>query len=192
MLENEGILDSKTFLIHGNYLSDSDLDIIANSGATICHCVTSNLTVADRVLDITKALERKINLVVATDGPITGAGFNILNEVRKVYQYQNRFVDAEKVSPQKCLDMITINPANAIGQSEVSGSIEAGKLANFVIFEPPFEVKPQEIVNMLIRYELIDVFGVVINGERVVWDRNLIVEDWEKTRLAFSSLIESI
>ena len=81
---------------------------------------------------------------------------------------------------------------NAIGQSEVSGSIEAGKLANFVIFEPPFEVKPQEIVNMLIRYELIDVFGVVINGERVVWDRNLIVEDWEKTRLAFSSLIESI
>lgn len=192
VLENEGILDNKTFLIHGNHLSDSDLDIIANAGATICHCVTSNLTVADRVLDITKALERKINLAVATDGPITGAGFNILNEVRKVYQYQNRFVDEEKVSPQECLDMITINAANAIGQSELSGSVEAGKLANFVICEPPFEVKPQEIVNMLIRYELIDVFGVVINGEKIVWERKLIVDEWEKTQLAFSNLIESI
>lgn len=192
VLENEGILDSKTFLIHGNHLSNSDLDIVASAGATLCHCVTSNLTVADRVIDITKALERKINLVVATDGPITGAGFNILNEVRKVYQYQNRFLNEEKVSPQACLDMITINAANAVGQSDVSGSIETGKLANFVICEPPFEVKPQEIVNMLIRYELIDVFGVVINGERVVWDRNLIVEDWKKTQLAFSNLIESI
>ncbi len=192
VLESEGILDNKTFLIHGNHLSDSDLNLVSDAGASICHCLTSNLTVADKVLDITQVLDKRINVVVATDGPITGAGFNILNEVRKVYQYHNRFSKVEKVSPQQCLDMITINASNAIGLEKTCGSIETGKLANFVIFEPPFEVKPEEIVNMLIRYELIDVFGVVINGEKVVWNKEILSEEWENTKSDFSRLIMKI
>ncbi len=192
VLQGNGILDCNTFLIHGNHLSDLDLDIISESGSIICHCLTSNLTVADEVLDINKVLNRNIKLVVATDGPITGSGFNLLSEIRKVYQYHNRFFGKEKVSPQECLDMITINSANAIGHGGISGSIEVGKLANFLILEPPFEFKLNEIVNALIRYELVDVFGVVLNNNIVVWNKELQFEDWHKTKLDFSNLLKSI
>lgn len=191
VLKENNILDINTFLIHGNHLSDADLDIVSESGATICHCLTSNLAVADKVLDVSGVLNRGINLVVATDGPITGAGFNLLNEVRKVYQYQNRFSVEEKLSSQQCLDMITTNAARAIGQSEAAGSIEVGKSANFVILDSPFEIDSSEIVNMLIRYELINVSGVVINGRKVVWDNKILLEDWSQIQSDFSSLLKS-
>jgi 5-methylthioadenosine/S-adenosylhomocysteine deaminase len=192
VLKENKILDDNTFLVHGNHLSGSDLDIISESGATLCHCLTSNLTVADDALNISEVLNKNINLVVATDGPITGAGFNLLNEVRKVYQYQNRFSVGEKVSPQQCLDMITINAAHAIGQANVVGSIEVGKLANFVVMKPPFEASSDNFVNTLIRYELIDVSGVVINGRKVVWNKELLFEDWPQVQSDFSSLLKSI
>ena len=192
VLKENKILDNNTFLIHGNHLTDSDFDTISESGATVCHCLTSNLTVADRVLDISKVIDRGINLVVATDGPITGAGFNLLNEIRKVYQYQNRFSSVERVSPQLCLDMITNNAAKAIGLSELSGSVEVGKLANFVVVNPPFEVNPHEVIKILIRYELTTVSGVVMNGKRIVWDKKLLLRDWPKIQLDFSSLINSM
>lgn len=191
-LKENGILSKNTFLVHGNHLSDFDLDIISDSGATICHCLTSNLTVADKVLDISKVLDRDINTVIATDGPITGAGFNLLNEARKVYQYQNRFLEKEKLAPQQCLDMITVNAASAINQSDLVGSIEVGKLANFVVLNPLFEIRSHQIVDSLFRYDFIDIYGVVINGTKAVWDKQILFSDWNKIQHEFSDLVKSI
>jgi cytosine/adenosine deaminase-related metal-dependent hydrolase len=192
VLEKYELLDENTMLVHGNHLSASNLDRVAKAKASICHCLTSNMTVADKILDLKPVVERGINIVIGTDGPITGAGFDILNEARKVYQYQNRFRGSSQITPQQCLDMITVNAAKAIGHQETVGSIAEGKLANFVVIEPPFALESQTIVDMLIRYELTEIFGVILQGEQVVWDRKILFDDYQDNQSQFSQLIASI
>jgi predicted amidohydrolase YtcJ len=53
------------------------------------------------------------------------------------------------ISLQEALEAYTINCATASGQQDVLGSLEAGKLADFVVLtENPFEVGPEDLRDM--------------------------------------------
>ena len=63
-----GILRPATLLIHGVHLTADDRRQVAESGATIVHCVESNLHNGVGIMDIVAALSDGVTLAAGTDG----------------------------------------------------------------------------------------------------------------------------
>lgn len=65
---------------------------------------------------------------------------------------------AERVTPQEAFRMVTIDAAYTLGVEDTLGSIEPGKMADFVVLEDdPLAVRPEEIRN-------VKVWGTVLGG----------------------------
>ena len=74
----------------------------------------------------------------------------------------------EAISLNEALKAITINAAATIGRADVVGSIEVGKLADFVeLAANPFEVEPNKLA------EQATVRGTWLSGERIDLDEFL-------------------
>jgi imidazolonepropionase len=73
-----------------------------------------------------------------------------------------------KMTPEEILTACTINAANALGRGFDIGSIEVGKRADFVIFDAP------NIQYLPYHFGINHTFGVMKDGEKVVWNRQII------------------
>ncbi|KAG6873806.1 hypothetical protein C0995_011031 [Termitomyces sp. Mi166 len=90
-----GLLRSNTVLAHGVWLEDAEIELIAERGAGISHCPTSNFNLSSGVAPIGEYLDKGIKVGLGTD---VSGGFSpsILNVVRnasiasKVVAMQNR------------------------------------------------------------------------------------------------------
>ncbi|MZQ83878.1 imidazolonepropionase [Paenibacillus sp. 5J-6] len=72
-----------------------------------------------------------------------------------------------KMSPEEILTACTINAANALGRGHDIGSIEVGKRADLTIFDAP------NIAYLPYHFGINHTYGVMKNGEMVVWNRML-------------------
>ena len=69
---------------------------------------------------------------------------------------RNGFVPEESISIEEALKTYTINGAYAAFEEDIKGSIEVGKLANFVILDKnPLEIPKSEILNLKIMETII-------------------------------------
>jgi 5-methylthioadenosine/S-adenosylhomocysteine deaminase len=169
VLERYNLLDERTIIIHGNHLVEEDLNKIQVHGATLVHCLSSNMNTVDVVIDIKNITERGINVCVATDGVITSSEFSVLREAGNVYKYHNRFLERVPVTARALLDMITINGAKALGLQSKIGSLEVGKMADLIILKPPFGASKNAVVEQIIHYaNLIQIEDVMVNGQLVL------------------------
>lgn len=72
-LDHFGLLRDHTVLAHANFLSGSDMDLIAARGGGIAHCPWSNIYFANAVFPLREALARGLRVGLGTDisgGPI--------------------------------------------------------------------------------------------------------------------------
>lgn len=168
VLDEFGLLGHQTLLVHGNHLSDDDLSKIAVKGSSLAHCLSSNMSTADKTLDLDSALMRGINVTVATDGVVTGSDFSVLREAGTAYRYHNRFLQSGGIPAQTFLDMITTNAASALGLQENVGSLEVGKGADLVLIEPPLGLKRGSIEHLLHYSNLIRVSDVMVAGDWIL------------------------
>ncbi len=77
-------------------------------------------------------IDSGVLLAGASDAPVESA--DVLGAIQ-VAITRNEFVPEQSISFQDALRMFTINAAHALGQENIKGSLEAGKLADFVILE---------------------------------------------------------
>jgi len=176
VLADHGLLRKNTLLVHANCLHADDWRLISDSGATIVHCPSSNMRISDKVCDINKALDNGINVSIGTDGLVTGGTFSLLEEAKIAFLYQS-LIGNSNISPKIIFDMITINPANALGLN--AGLIDIGKLADLIFvkmgnlamnFDSFFE-------DIVFRPNIVDITSVMING---IW------KVLNKTQIGFS------
>lgn len=86
---------------------------------------------------------------------------------RKTLKGVGLFVESEALSVEEALRLFTINGAHASGEEAIKGSIEEGKMADFVVLSAnPFEVEKDSLGNIL-------VLETYLNGV-CVFQRNLI------------------
>jgi 5-methylthioadenosine/S-adenosylhomocysteine deaminase len=195
-LKRLGLLNSKTVLIHCNWLAEEDLDLVQESGASIVHCLSSNINVADRILDIVPVLRRGINLCLATDGVVTAGTSSVLEEARKVYG-RSLAPGREAIPPQKALDMITIDAAKILGLDQQIGSLEEGKGADLAFWSGSSLSSSDSrgkisLDRFIFAKQSPELQSLMIDGKLVMWYKELLTEDKEKIIDKFRTLTKKI
>lgn len=190
-LHKFGLLNLNTLLIHGSNMTKSDKELVRKSGATLAHCLSSNLAVGDgtaNIAELTK--ESGVQVCIATDGYATSKTYDVLEEARRCYKYHTNNSTKHELTCQDYLDMITCKAAHAIGFSNSIGSIEPGKRADLVLLK--IKNNERDVVCSIIEGGEIEIAGVVIGGTLTVWNSALVCADEEKINSDYVEAIRAV
>lgn len=129
-----GLVGPRTLFGHAVHLADAEWTRLAETGAAIVHCPTSNLFLGSGLFDLERALVAS-NPVRTALGSDIGAGTSLsplvtLNEAYKIAQLRGY-----SLSAHHAFYLATLGSARAIYQDRHIGSIEAGKEADLAVLD---------------------------------------------------------
>ena len=70
LLAKTGCLGPRTTVVHATHADDAELDLLADSGARICACPTTEADLGDGFLPVERVLERGIGLCIGSDSNV--------------------------------------------------------------------------------------------------------------------------
>ncbi len=130
--DHYGLLDERSVLAHGVWLTEEELDLLSRRGARIAHCPNSNLFLGSGLFRLHHTLERGVIVGLGSD---IGAGttpsmFTAMADAYKVQQVQNI-----SLTPFELWHLATLGGARALSLDDETGSLEAGKSADFLVLD---------------------------------------------------------
>lgn len=187
VLDSYGMLDERTVLAHGVWLSDQDMDLIARRGSSVVHNPASNMKLGSGVMPLKKLQAHGINVALGTDGASSNNAQDLFRDMTLASLIQKGWeLDAKAASAKTILEMATINGAKAMGREKDLGSIEVGKLADLLLVDfnnvrhTPF---PKEIEAGLVYSTLSeDVSMTMVAGKVLVYQGKFLHADEKKIR----------
>ena len=138
-----GILDHRTILVHLLHADDTDMEIVSRSGAYVCICPRSSQTIHQRLPNLEKMLKAGIRLCLGTDSLASVGSLSIQDEMAFTAQ---RF---PLTSPETILQMATLGGAQALGLEHYMGSLIPGKSARLA-FAPIQTTRAADVVESII------------------------------------------
>ncbi len=177
-----GMFDGRTLAAHGVWLTDEDLRILAAKGVGVAHNPSSNMKLSSGIAPVLKMLPLKIAVGLGTDGPAgSNNDLNLFEEMdlaAKLQKVTSR--DPRSLSAEQTLAMATIEGARALGLSGKTGSLEAGKEADWIAIDidgphaqPMFNVYSQIVYAL----KASDVRDVMVRGKLLMNDRRMLTLD---------------
>jgi cytosine/adenosine deaminase-related metal-dependent hydrolase len=172
-----GFLGPEVSCAHGVWLTDADLDLVAASGATVCHNASSNLRLGSGTARLGAMLARAIPVALGVDSNGLNDDHDMLQELRLVSTL-HRGVGHSPAGPPppQLLRMATVNGAAAC-QFEDTGTLEVGKRADAVLIDLERLIAPRGLSSETIPLELVvqrakaaHVDAVVVDGQPVLLD----------------------
>ena len=133
-LQRLGVLDDRWLLIHMNWVSPRELDLLAASDAKVAHCPGAGVKGGWGTFShgrFPEMLERGICVCLGTD---SGPSGNFMDLTRAMYLAACGFKDSRMqaaiVPSEVALEMATVNGARAALWADAIGSLEVGKKAD--------------------------------------------------------------
>lgn len=126
------LVRKRSVFAHGIYLQESEYQCLAQKGAAIAHCPTSNLFIGSGLFNLKACEQHQVKLGLGTDVG-GGSSFSMLqtfNEAYKIQQLQNH-----KMSAFKGLYLATLGGARALDLEGTIGNFNSGCEADFVVFD---------------------------------------------------------
>ncbi|UTY39031.1 amidohydrolase [Allocoprobacillus halotolerans] len=176
-LNHYHLLNKNVVLAHCIHINDHDIDLIKENGASVAHCLVSNLKAGKGVMPLKQLLEKDVFVGLGTDGPSSGNTlelFSMMKMIACVHKTVNH--DRNAFPCQDIVSLATLQGAKALHIDHLVGSLEIGKRADFIIVDT-------DSVSM---YPLYDPYSalvysanaglvntVFVNGECLVKDKTL-------------------
>jgi|TARA_B110000483_G_scaffold99953_1_gene122684 5-methylthioadenosine/S-adenosylhomocysteine deaminase len=127
------VLGPNTQCIHMTQLVDADMDLLEKSNASVVHCPSSNLKLANGFCPVKELSDRGINVCIGTDGAASNNSLDMLAEIRMASLLaKGHSGDPTALDALSSLECATINAARALGMEDQLGSLEVGKQADMV------------------------------------------------------------
>lgn len=141
-LEKFGLMRPSTACAHCVWLDEEDLDIFADSGASIVHNPVSNLRLGSGVANMQAFNARGIPIAIGTDGAASNDGVDVWDALKFAALLPRRdgLVEARVNHPQM-LDQVTLTGREALGPSSDLLPLAIGAPADFCLYpeaEMPF------------------------------------------------------
>jgi 5-methylthioadenosine/S-adenosylhomocysteine deaminase len=132
-LDRHNIISEKLVAIHCTALKQELLEVFGRKKAKIVWSPLSNLLLYGQTTDVIAAKKHNVLICLGSDWSPSGSK-NLLWEL-KVAELVNQESLQNLFSYRDLVEMVTINPAKAIGWEDRIGSIAHGYLADLVVFE---------------------------------------------------------
>ena len=175
LLEDLGFLSPRTQLAHVIWISETDIETLSKYRTAVVHCPSSNLKLASGVTRVPEMIKMGVRVGLGLDGAASNSSQDMFQEMRIASTlHKGVGMDPKAVSAEEALDMATTQAANILGLEERVGRISPGYWADLTLIDiskPRY--LPLEAINSHIVYsaQASDVFGVLVDGEVLVWDR---------------------
>jgi guanine deaminase len=127
-----GLLGERSVLAHGIWLDDDDRRLLADCGATIAHCPTSNFFLGSGLLDWRALQDAGVAVALASDVG-GGTSLSMLRTMAEAYKVQA--LQGVKLSAWKALYSATRGAARALHLEHEVGSLQAGTLADLAVWD---------------------------------------------------------
>ena len=132
-LEDCGWLNNRTWLAHGIYFNDADIAKLGKHGVGVCHCPTSNMTLASGQCRTCELEAAGVSVGLGVDGSASNDSSNLMEGVRHALML-NRLTYGQKVTHFDALRWATEGSAKCLGRDDI-GKIAVGKQADLAMFK---------------------------------------------------------
>jgi formimidoylglutamate deiminase len=112
LLAKTGCLGPRTTVVHATHASDGELHLLADAGARICACLTTEANLGDGFLPVERVCERKLGICIGSDSNIR---IDPLEELREL----------EGIARRRALrrNILSVETLLAIGAGEGAASL---------------------------------------------------------------------
>jgi 5-methylthioadenosine/S-adenosylhomocysteine deaminase len=135
-LDRLGVLDSHVVAAHCVWISEKDMDIFHHRKVKIAHNPTSNLKLGSGTAPLHLMQKHGLTVSLGTDGAASNNSLDLFREIRLAALLSKGLQqDPELIPAYQALEMATINGARALGMDDITGSLEIGKFADFIVID---------------------------------------------------------
>ncbi len=180
-LDRLGLVNERLIAVHMTQLTDAEIALCAERGASVLNCPQSNLKLASGFCPVHKLHRAGVNLGLGTDGCASNNDLDMFDEMRTAALLAKGVSgDATALDAASALHIATLGSARAIGLDERIGSIVPGKQADLVLVAlDALETQPlyhaiSQLVYSTGRHQVTDVW---IAGQRKLADGALVDMD---------------
>lgn len=124
------LLTDKTVMAHGCHLSDKELAVFSETGASLSHCPNSNFSLCSGVLNVRNVLKHKVKLGLGTD-VAGGYSSSMLDAVRRAMDASKVLTiqdpDHKTLTFEEVFRLATLGGSQALSLDDKTGNFEVGK-----------------------------------------------------------------
>lgn len=132
-----GLLSPRLTIVHGIWLTDRDIALLADNECSVVHNPLSNMKLGSGLCPVRKLLDAGINVALGTDGLATSDTADLIEAIRlaSLIHKPGTHDYAKWVSAADVFKMATLGGARTgLMQREV-GSLEVGKRADIIMLD---------------------------------------------------------
>ncbi|HWD91661.1 MAG TPA: amidohydrolase family protein [Verrucomicrobiae bacterium] len=162
-LDRCDVLGENCLAVHVNYLADGDARRLAAKKTSVVHCPRSHFYFGHEKFPFPTFARAKVNVCLGTDSLAT-----VYKKHRQTVEL-NMFTEMQTfasqhphVSPERILQMATVNGARALGMAGQTGEISEKALADLIAI--PFDRKLADVLEAAVHHPG-DVTASLIDGE---------------------------
>ena len=189
------LIGPDVFYAHGIHFNDDELRILAETGAHIAHCPSSNMRLGSGICRVQEMLEMGINVGIAVDGSASNDSSDMLGEVRNALLLQRVEKGAAALTARQAFTMASENGAKLLNFSQV-GKLEENWAADAAIFnvhQLPYAGSLSDPVAALLFCGADHTTDyTIVNGKVVVDNRRLVGIDEEELVLRANAISQNM
>lgn len=194
IMRDTGIFSVPVNAAHCVYLSENDMNILAENGVSIAHNPTSNLKLASGVANIKEIMGKQINVALGTDGAASNNALDIFAEMKlTAVLHKGMRLDATLIPAQDALEMATVNGAAALGRDHERGRLKEGYRADLIILDadaPSLYPLHDPVSAVVYNGAGGAVVTSMCNGRLLMENRELLTLDIEKIKAGVTAALQ--
>jgi 5-methylthioadenosine/S-adenosylhomocysteine deaminase len=179
LLDKLGVLGPRMIGVHCVWLDDEELGLMADRGAGLAYCPSSNMILGDGITRITEMAALGILIGLGTDGGCTNNRLSVFEEMRMAALLQKvRHLDGTRLPAEQAFAMGTGNGGRLLGVP--AGDIAPGMLADLVAVDlehPSLHPRAHLLKNVVYAMSPQAVTDVWVHGRPVVRGQRLATMD---------------
>jgi 5-methylthioadenosine/S-adenosylhomocysteine deaminase len=183
-LDHLGLLDENLIAVHGVFLDEAELDLVAEKRTRVVHCPESNMKLASGVAPVVGMRQRGIPVGLGTDGCASNNNLDLFQEMDTAAKLHKVFHRDPTVLPApEVVRLATIGGARVLGLEGQIGSLEVGKKADliFLDLDQPHLTPLYNIYSHLVYCARgADVSRVIVGGRTLMAGGRFTTLDWEE------------
>ena len=134
-LHDLGVTGDNSLFVHGVYMNQTDLRIMAETQTALSYNPESNMKLSNGIAPINLALQEGVTVGLGTDGSASNNNLNFFEEMGTGAKLQALKYGEKSITAQQTLKMATIEGAKALGLEDQIGTLEAGKKADIIALD---------------------------------------------------------